>query len=309
MRILIPGISSQVGRLLTKRLVAEGHEVTGIDRRPWPDAPAGVEVFETDLRKRPAEEVFRKLRPECVVHLATVTHLLHRSEDRYRINLGGTRALFDNAVAHGVEHVIFVGRHTYYGAAPDAPMYHTEDEPPMALSSFPELADLVAADLYAGSALWRQPKLVTSVLRVCYTLGPSGSGTLGTFLKGKTIPTILGYDPLFQFMHEADLTEALVATILKRPRGVFNVAGPQPLPLSVVIHESGRRVMPLPEFLFAGALGRFGLPKLPAGALSHIKFPLVVDAAAFRAATGFAHTWGELETLHAYRDERPATAV
>jgi UDP-glucose 4-epimerase len=205
-----------------------------------------------------------------------------------------------------VEHVVFVGRHTYYGAAPDAPMYHTEDEPPMALSSFPELADLVAADLYAGSALWRQPKLTTSVLRFCYTLGPSGSGTLGTFLKGSTIPTILGYDPLFQFMHEADVTEALVATILKRPRGVFNVAGPQPLPLSVVIRESGRRMIPLPEFVFAGALGRFGLPKLPPGALSHIKYPLVVDAAAFRNATGFEHKYDELATLHAYRDKRPA---
>ena len=30
----------------------------------------------------------------------------------------------------------------------------------MALSTFPELADLVAADLYAGTALWRFPELV-----------------------------------------------------------------------------------------------------------------------------------------------------
>jgi UDP-glucose 4-epimerase len=306
MRILIPGISSTMGRSLTRRLVADGHEVHGIDKRPWPDAPPGVEVFETDIRKRPAEDAFRKIRPQCVIHLATVTHLLQRSEDRYRINLGGTRAVFDNAVAYGVEHVVFLGRHTFYGAAPDAPMYHTEDEPPMALSSFPELADLVASDLYAGSALWRQPALATTVLRLCYTLGPTGQGTLGTFLRGTRVPIILGYDPLFHFMHEDDVIEAIVAAVNKRPRGVFNVAGPQPLPLSIVIRESGRTVVPLPEFIFAGALGRFGLPKLPPGALSHIKYPIVVDSSSFRAATGYVHKHGELETLHAYRDHQRA---
>ena len=42
---------------------------------------------------------------------------------------------------------MFVGRHTYYGAVPDAALYRGEDEPPMALESFPELADLVAGDL------------------------------------------------------------------------------------------------------------------------------------------------------------------
>src|SRR6188768_2163866 len=178
MKVLVPGISGRLGKMLAERLLEKGHDVIGIDRRPFRDGPTGVEHHEVDIRKRGAEEVFRHVRPEAVIHMATVTHLVHQSEDRYRINLGGTRAVFEHSAAYGVEHVVFVGRHTYYGAAADAPLFHVEDEPPMGLASFPELADLVAADLYAGSALWRYPKLATSVLRMVYTLGPTGHGTL-----------------------------------------------------------------------------------------------------------------------------------
>ena len=92
---------------------------------------------------------------------------------------------------YGVEHVVFVGRHTYYGAAADSPLFHVEDEPPMGLASFPQLADLVAADLYAGSALWRYSSFVTTVLRMVYTLGSTGHGTLATFLRGARVPTRL----------------------------------------------------------------------------------------------------------------------
>jgi UDP-glucose 4-epimerase len=291
--------------MLAERLMTLGHDVIGIDRRPFRDAPDGIEMHELDIRKRAAEDVFRRVRPNAVVHMATVTHLVVQSEDRYRINLGGTRAVFEHSHTYGVEHVVFVGRHTYYGAAADSPLFHVEDEPPMGLSTFPELADLVAADLYAGSALWRYPQMTTSLLRMVYTLGPTGHGTLATFLRGARVPTILGYDPLFQFMHEEDVVSAIAMTLDARPRGVFNVAGPQPVPIGVIIREVGRSNVPLPEIVLATALGRFGLPKLPPGALEHIKYPVTVDASAFKKATGFAHAIDERGAMRAYRDAFP----
>src|SRR5262249_6184061 len=158
----------------------------------------------------------------------------------------GTRAVFEHARAHGAEQVIFVGRHTYYGAAPDSPLYHAEDEPPQGMNNFPELSDLVAADLYATTALWRSPQLCTTALRFCYTLGPTGTGPLCRFLHGARVPTILGFDPLFQFIHERDMAKAICLALDKRVRGVFNVAGPQPVPLSLVVRETGRRQVALP---------------------------------------------------------------
>jgi UDP-glucose 4-epimerase len=279
--------------------------VSGIDRRSWSDRPESIALHRVDLRKRAAEDVFRRLRPQCVVHMATVSHLAAASEERYRINLEGTRAAFDYCQSHGVEHAIFVGRHTYYGAAPDAPLYHTEDEPPRGLERFPELADLVSADLYAGSALWRFPSLATTVLRMCYTLGPTGHGTLASFLRGAHVPSVLGYDPLFQFMHEHDAAAAIALAVERRPSGVYNVAGPQPLPLWVIAKHTGRTRVPLPERIFALALGRFGLPALPRGALSHLQYSVVIDASRFQQATGFAATVDEVECLRQFTQAFP----
>lgn len=301
MKVLITGISGKLGRLVADDLVEAGHEVCGIDRRPWPDAPRGVEMFEADIRKRPAEDVFRTERPDALIHMATVTHFTAGAEERYRINLRGTRTVFDHCHAYGVDHAIFVGRHTFYGAAPDSPLYHTEAEPPLAVSTFPELADLVAADLFAGSALWRYSEMNTTVLRLCYTLGPSQRGTLANYLKGPRVPTVLGFDPLYQFMHEQDAAGAICTALEHELRGVFNVAGPQPVPLSLLIKVTGRTLVPIPEPLFTRALGKFGFPELPEGATKHIKYPIVVDDSTFRRETGFSPTFDEIQTMEAFR--------
>jgi UDP-glucose 4-epimerase len=58
----------------------------------------------------------------------------------------------------------------------------------------------------------------------------------------------------------------------------------------------------VPEALFRLLLGRFGLPKLPPGALMHVKYPVVIDDAAFRAATGFRHQHDADDTAHEFRD-------
>ena len=297
MKVLITGIAGAIGRLVAKKVAEDGHEVVGIDRRPWYHPPEGITVFQEDIRKRPAEDVFRTQRPDALIHMATVTHLTHRSQDRYRINLGGTRAVFEHCDRYGVKQAIFVGRHTYYGAAPDSPLYHTEAEPPMAVHTFPELSDLVAADLYAGSALWRYPDIDTAVLRICYTLGPLRQGTLASFLRGNRVPMVLGFDPLFQFVHEYDTAQAIVLTLRKRLRGVYNVAGPPPMPLSVIVRAAGKQLVPLPETLLGWSLGRFGLPPLPRGALEHVKYPVVIDDSAFREATGCEPAHDEDSTI------------
>ena len=63
MKVLVTGITGKLGRLVAAELLQAGHELLGIDRRPWPSAPPGVEMFQVDVRKRPAEDVFRTRRP------------------------------------------------------------------------------------------------------------------------------------------------------------------------------------------------------------------------------------------------------
>jgi UDP-glucose 4-epimerase len=148
--------------------------------------------------------------------------------------------------------------------------------------------------------LWRAPRLTTTVLRLVYTLGPSQTGTLASFLRGKRVPMVLGFDPLFQFLDESDAARAISMAAEQKLRGIFNVAGPPPVPLSTIIRETGRTPVPLPEPMLAALLGRFGFPALPRGALDHIKYPIVVDASAFKTATGFVPEVNEVEALRRY---------
>lgn len=301
MKILITGISGAMARQLARALHAQGHTVVGIDRRPWPDAPEGITVHRVDVRKRPAEEVFRTERPQAVFHMATVTYFSARADERTRINLGGTQAVWERSARYGVEQVIFVGRHTVYGAAADAPIYRDADEPLLAGTTFPTLADLVAADLWASTALWRYPDMRTAVVRLVYTLGPSRRGTLASYLSDRRVPTILGYDPLFQFMHEEDAVRALGLTLEHKLKGIFNIAGPQPLPLSVICRAVGQKALPVPAAAFASLTGRLGFSRLPKASINHLKYPVVVDDRPFREATGFSPRYDEQQTLEAFR--------
>lgn len=306
MKVLITGIAGAHAQLVALRLVDHGHEVLGIDVRPWQGAPRGVTIFQTDVRKRPAADVFRVHRPEVVIHMATVTHFNATAEQRYRVNLRGTQAVFRYCDEFDVKATVFVGRHTIYGAAADAPLYRNEDEPPLAVSTFPELADLVAADLYASRALWTCKRMRTVVLRIVYALGPSGRGTLASFLAGPRVPMALGFDPLFHLMHEDDAARAIVCAAESDAAGIFNIAGPPPLPLSVLCRATGRTPVPIPEPLLPRMLGRFGLPRLPRGALAHLKHPVVVDNSAFIEATDFEHSYDEHLTMAAFCDAHTA---
>jgi UDP-glucose 4-epimerase len=230
-----------------QRLVSHGHEVLGSIAARGRTPPRGVTMFRADIRKRPAEDVFRtQSRRRAGAH-GHRDALLASREERYRTNLVGTRSILEHCHTYGVKSVVFVGRHTVYGAASDTPLYRTEAEPPLAVSTFPDLSDLVAADLFAGSALWRWPELNTSVLRVVYTLGPSQRGTLHNFLRGPRVASVMGFDPLYHFMHEYDAAAAIVLALEKNLRGCYNVAGPRPVPLSVLCEVDGAQAGPHPR--------------------------------------------------------------
>jgi UDP-glucose 4-epimerase len=49
------------------------------------------------------------------------------------------------------------------------------------------------------------------------------------------------------------------------------------------------------------AFGRFGLPLLPPGAVSHLKYPVVIDATSFKDATGFQFRYDERQTIESFR--------
>ena len=66
MKVLIVGVGGALARLVALKLREAGHAVIGLDRRPWFDAPRDIQVHEVDIRKRAAEDVFRREFPQLV---------------------------------------------------------------------------------------------------------------------------------------------------------------------------------------------------------------------------------------------------
>src|SRR5690625_466615 len=108
MKVLITGISGTIGRGVARRLLLRDYEVIGIDRRPWPDPPDGVQACAHDVRKRSGDESFRQHRPEVVVHLATSARVSRSRDGRMRSNLNGTKSVVDASARDGVKQFVCI---------------------------------------------------------------------------------------------------------------------------------------------------------------------------------------------------------
>jgi UDP-glucose 4-epimerase len=303
-RVLLTGIAGGMGRLVARHLLATGHQVLGIDDRPWHGHPEQIEVHLCDLRKRRGEDVFRTRRPDTVIHLASTRPTELSFSRRQQPNFEGAVQLFEYVHRYGVKKVIFSSRAVVYGALPDHPQFMSEEIPPSAGRTYPELADAVAADLFAQGQIWRRPETETVVLRPVNAIGPTTDGILNRYLRFARVPTILGYDPMMQVIHEEDLALAIELSLQPGLRGVFNITGPGEVPLSVLIDELGGTKVPLPHAVARRLLGRFGFPRIPVGALDFLKYSATVDDARFREATGFKPRLDLKTTLTSVREAK-----
>lgn len=298
MKILVTGGAGPRGRSLAAHLAREGHDVVAIDTERVPDAPP-VRFERIDLRKRGFDDLVRRERFDAVCHLAIHAGFRLPAPVRHRLNLDGSKKVIDVCAQHGVRKLVVASHAAVYGALPDNPCFMTEEAPPSVGRSFPEMQDVVTADLLAGAAMWQHPDLEIVVLRVVHALGPTSRDVLAQLLRRRWLPTVLGYDPMIQVIHEDDLTRAFAAALAPGLRGVFNVTGPGEVPLSVLAQNAGVRRVPLPETFARAALGQFGLPDIGPGALDFLKYPCLVDGARFADKAHFAPAKDLVATVHA----------
>jgi nucleoside-diphosphate-sugar epimerase len=135
MQILILGAAGMVGRKLTERLAKEGrlggeaitrlvlHDVVEPER---PQAPFAVDTLTSDFSSPGEAEKLVASRPDVIFHLAAIVSGEAEAdfEKGYRINLDGTRFLFDavRAIGDGYEpRLVFTSSIAVFGAPfPDA---------------------------------------------------------------------------------------------------------------------------------------------------------------------------------------------
>jgi len=285
--VVVTGARGSYGRVVVPYLARQGYRVIALDRSPWPDVPRDVEFHQVNILKRGFDDVLRRSNATALIHLALIHRFSDTRASRYRVNFEGTARVIERAAAHGINHLVFGSRATVYGALPDQPEFVDEAHPPAAGRMFAEMQDLVDADLYASSALWRHPELELVILRFVNVLGPSVNTLLQRYLAGRRVFTVAGFDPLYQVLHERDMARALELALTPGLRGVFNVTGPGAVPLHVLIDETGATRVPIPEPLVRLLKGRLGFPNIPDGAIDFLKYSCTVDGTRFRDATGF----------------------
>ena len=302
-KVLITGIAGGQGRLLARRLL-ENFEVCGVDRVGWEGHPRGVEVHVVDLRKKKFEDVIRHELPTAIVHMGMVRHFRGSQRLRHDVNVRGTKQLLDHCVHHGVQQLVVMSSSYVYGAFPENPYFMDEDSPLSASRSYPEIRDLVEVDTLASAFLWRYPHIRTCVLRPVNVLGYYVHSMIGGYLRQRRVPTVMGFDPMMQFVHEEDLSEAIALALEHRLQGVFNVTGPGEVPFLTAIRETGGNPLPLPEPVMRPLferLFRWGLAPYPPGALDYLKYPVTVSGERFVDATGFRPLFGLEEIFQSIR--------
>jgi UDP-glucose 4-epimerase len=302
-KILITGIAGGQGRLLARRLL-ENYEVCGADWTTWEGHPRGVTIHQVDLRKRKFEDVVRTELPSAVVHMGFIRHFRGDERQRHDVNVRGTRQVLDHCAHYGVQKLIVVSSGYVYGAFPENPFYMDEDHPLSASRSYPEIRDLVEVDTVSQSFIWKYPHIRTCVLRPVNVLGYFVHSAIGSYLRRRWVPTMMGFDPMMQFIHEEDVCEAIALALEHGLQGVFNVTGPGQVPLHTAIEETGGRAVPLPEPLARPAFERMfqlGLWEFPPGALDYLKYPVTLSGKRFIEATNFRSLFGLEEIFHSVR--------
>ena len=302
-KVLITGISGGQGRLLARRLL-ESYEVCGVDRVAWEGHPRGVTVHVVDLRKKKFEDVIRTELPTAIVHMGFIRHFRGDACERHDVNVRGTKQLLDHCVHYGVQKLVVLSSSYVYGAFPENPYYMDEEAPLSASRSYPDIRDLVEVDTLATGFIWKYPHIRNCVLRPVNVLGYFVHSMIGQYLRERRVPTVMGFDPMMQFIHEEDLCEAIALALEHGLQGVFNVTGPGQVPLHTAIRETGGKPLSLPEPLMRPLfvrLFRWGLLPYPAGAIDYLKYPVTLSGQRFNEATNFRCLFGLEEIFHSVR--------
>jgi UDP-glucose 4-epimerase len=301
-KIVVTGIAGRLGRLVVRRLHREGNaRIVGIDRRTFEGRPRDVEHVQVDLRGKKARDVFRGGDVKALVHLGVMHDPRRSGAEHHSWNVQGTQRLLDACATYGVPKVVVLSSANVYGPRPDNPQFLGEDAPLMASQDFPAIRDLIEVDMIASSFFWKSQSTETVILRPVHILGAVRNAP-SNYLRLEPVPTLLGFDPMIQVVHELDVVEAIMRALEPGVRGIFNIAGPGEVPLSTITRELGRRTLPIPDPLakpLLTLLWRSRFTSFPVPELDHIKYVCMVDGARAVEELGYRPQHSLKDTIRA----------
>lgn len=251
-RIAVTGLGTFLGRHLIERLAAEHAELElfGLDLRKPYGLHARVHFRPVDLATPTADvdlaDLLRKEAIESVVHLAFRREPTPDLDADHELETIGSLHVLHACAAAGVRRLVVGSTTMCYGPWPDNPNFLDESSPLRGHPHAHAVRNRVEVEaLVAGWARRHRDVLVT-VLRPCWIMGPSYTDAVVRYFSRPVVPTVLGYDPLLQLVHEEDCLHAFRCAVLERHPGAYNVVGRGVLPLSTILRTAGKRPLPVP---------------------------------------------------------------
>jgi UDP-glucose 4-epimerase len=296
LRVGITGLDSFVGLHLAERLLdsAEPPEVVGFDLRVPRRLEDRVRFHRIDLTDPGADaalaEAFEKERCDTVLHAAFFAVRPSDSAYAHEVEVIGSLHVMNAVAAAGVRRLVVMSSAEVYGPSPTNPGYLRESHPLRARAESHGASDRAEVDRLLGLFAARHPRIAVTVLRPCWVVGPTIKTRAVRHFEEASVTTLMGYDPLVQFLHEADLLRAVELALRSDHSAVYNLAGSEPLPLSTLLRlaNKSRRALPHPLFYRLGHLPELwsaGDP--PAGFYDYLRFSWLVDTTRATEDLGF----------------------
>jgi len=264
-------------------------------------------VYELDLVDPTAEERVAEILAaeaiDTIVHLAFLPSPTHASAYAHEFESVGTMHLINACRRTRISKFVMWSQTMLYGAHPTNPNFLSEKHALRARRGEPYFSDKIEAEneaLRFGKP--GQARIVT-ILRTAPILGPTVDNYLTRYLGRRFVPTVLGFDPLWQFVHEADAVNAFKIAVERDVPGTFNITGDGVLPLSTVIRLVGRTPLPLPRSVadtLGGTLWLAQVAEAPPAFFDYLQYICVADGELARKVLGFRPLYTSREALIEY---------
>jgi UDP-glucose 4-epimerase len=304
--VAVTGATSFLGRNLLTLLEEDARvgRVVAIDLRSPSRIGTKTRAHSVDFTEGTAEnrlgEIFAREEVDAIVHLAFLASPTHAAAWAHELESVGTMHVLNAARRAKVRKLVLRSHTLLYGAHPTNPNYLTESHPLRARRGEPFLSDKIAVETDVRAFAEERADRMVTILRMAPILGPAIRGYIGRYLSRRVVPTILGFDPLWQFLHEADAVAALKLSVDRDAPGIFNIVGDGVLPLSTVVKLAGRMAAPLPRSLVNALVLSAWITQVgeaPPTLLDYLQYLCVADGDRARKQLGFAPAYTTRETL------------
>jgi len=312
-RVLLTGTSGFLGSQLLRRMRSDPRcdRLVAIDLQRPPFKHPKVIFHKVDLTYPRADEMLIEIleeeKPDTVIHTGFYQRPIEDTTYAHEVNSVGTMHILSACSESPVRKIVVGSRTMVYGAQYDNPHYMSEDHTPRPQMEYEFQRDKVEVERQLLRFWKDHPETLVTVLRHCSIIGPTVDNCWTHYLSMPVCPTILGYNPLIQFISEDDVIDAFNLAVDEDFPGVFNIVGRRAIPLSIILKLANKPRLPLispvAENLFRG-LWITSVGPFPPEHVSFLRYHCLADGSRAKEVMGFEAKKTAWEALEEYLEDR-----